>query len=242
MMKELSGKVALVTGAGGGIGSAVVRRMGEAGMKIVLCGRREDKLLAAAEAVGRPEDVLVMAGDLTSEEHVRACIARTVERFGGLDVLVNNAGMALNKPFEQTDTDEFDRIMAINVRAPFMMCREALPVLRRSDRATIVNIGSVVAHNGYAGQAAYTASKHALLGMTKALAKEVWPDGVRVHMVSSGGVDTDMIRIARPDLNAQGMIQADEVAQMVMLLVAMRGNAVVDEIQTHRVGKEPYLS
>lgn len=95
---------------------------------------------------------------------------------------------------------------------------------------------------GIVGQAAYTASKHALLAMTKALAKEVWSDGVRVHMVSSGGVDTDMIRIARPDLNAQGMIQADEVAQMVMLLVAMRGNAVVDEIQTHRAGKEPYLS
>ena len=239
-MKELFGRVALITGAGGGIGSAVAARLAALGMNLALCGRRENRLQEVAERTGRPGDMLVLPGDLTDEARVRECLERTCARFGGLDVLVNNAGMALNRPFEGTSTEDFDRLMAINVRAPFLLCREALPALRRSDRATIVNIGSVVAHEGYAGQAAYTASKHALLGMTRALAKEVWRDGVRVHMVSPGGVDTDMIRIARPDLSGEGMIGPDEVAEMVELLVRMRGNAVVDEIRLHRTGKEPF--
>ena len=239
-MKELSGRTALITGAGGGIGTAVARRLAGLGMNLALCGRREDRLRATAALTGRPEDMLVISADLMDEAQAKECVMQTCARFGGLDVLVNNAGLALNCPLEETSTADFDRLMAVNVRAPFLLCREALPALKRSDRATIVNIGSVVAHVGYADQAAYTASKHALLGLTRALAKEVWRDGVRVHMVSPGGVDTDMIRIARPDLSGEGMIQADEVAEMVEVLVRMRGNAVVDEIRLHRAGKEPF--
>ncbi len=241
-MIDMKDRIALITGAGGGIGRAIAVKLASMGMNLALCGRREEKLWATAEATGRPEDMLVIAGDLTDEVHLTGCIAIVKARFGKLDLLVNNAGMALNCPFEETTTEQFDRIMAINVRAPFLMCREALPLLKESDHAAIVNIGSVVAHVGYADQAAYSASKHALLGMTRALAKEVWKDGVRVHMVSPGGVDTDMIRIARPDLNTQGMIQAEEVAEAVAYLAARRGNAVIDEIQMHRAGKEPFIS
>ena len=241
-MQKTKDMIALVTGAGSGIGRAIALKLAKMGMNIALCGRREERLWEVAEKTGRPEDMLVIAGDLTDEVHLTGCVAITVARFGGLDVLVNNAGMALNRPFAETSTDEFDRIMAINVRAPFLMCREALPHLKKSDRATIINIGSVVSYSGYADQAAYTASKHALLGMTKSLAREVWKDGVRVHLIAPGGVDTDMVRIARPDLSTHGMIQADEVADAVEYLVSHRGNAVIDEIRLHRVGKEPFSS
>jgi NAD(P)-dependent dehydrogenase (short-subunit alcohol dehydrogenase family) len=184
--------------------------------------------------------MLLLAGDLTDEAHLRFCVAETVARFGGLDVLVNNAGMALNCPFEQTSTDAWDAIFALNVRAPFLLCREALPHLRKSACATIVNLGSVVSYSGYADQAAYTASKHALLGMTRALAKEVWEDGIRVHIIAPGGVDTEMIRIARPDLSTDGMIRPDEVAETVAWLLSFRGNAVIDEIRLHRATKTPF--
>ena len=237
---ELAGRVALITGASSGIGRAIALKFAELGMNLVLCGRREEKLWQTAEATGRPEDMVVIAGDLTDEAHLVSCVAITRARFGRLDVLVNNAGMALNCPFEETSAEEFDRIMQINVRTPFLLCREALPDLKQSDRATIINIGSVVSHVGYADQAAYTASKHALLGMTRALAKEVWKDGVRVHLIAPGGVDTDMVRIARPDLDSAGMIQAEEVAEAASWFVRFRGNAVIDEIKLHRVGKEPY--
>jgi len=241
-MKELKGKIALVTGAGSGIGRAIALKLAKLGMNIVLCGRREEKLWAVAEETRRPEDMVVIAGDLTDEAHLACCVAITKARFGGLDVLVNNAGMALNRPFEETSTEEFDRIMAINVRTPYLLTREALPLLKESDRATVINIGSVTSYSGYADQSAYSASKHALLGMTRALAKEVQKDGIRVHLVAPGGVDTDMVRIARPDLSGEGMIQADEVAEAVAYLVARRGNAVIDEIRRHRVGKEPFIS
>ena len=234
------GRIALITGAGSGIGRAVALRFAKMGMNLALCGRREDKLVRVAQETGRPEDMLVIPGDLTDENHLTACIQKTVSRFGGLDVLVNNAGMALNRPFGETTTDEFDAIMRINARTPFLLCREALPHLKKSDRAAIINIGSVVSYTGYADQAAYSASKHALLGMTRALAKEVWKDGVRVHLIAPGGVDTDMVRIARPDLDASGMIQAEEVADAAEILVRYRGNAVIDEIRLHRAGKEPF--
>lgn len=241
-MKKLKGYVALVTGAGGGIGRAIAVKLSKMGMNIALCGRKEEKLWATAEATGRPEDMVIIAGDLTDEAHLTGCVAIVKARFGRLDVLVNNAGMALNRPFAETSAEEFDSIMAINVRTPFLLTREALPLLKESDRATIVNIGSVVSYVGYADQAAYSASKHALLGMTRALAREVWADGIRVHLIAPGGVDTDMIRIARPDLKGDGMIQAAEVADAVEYLVGHRGNAVVDEIKLHRSGKEPFIS
>lgn len=241
-MKKLKGYVALVTGAGSGIGRAIAVKLAKMGMNIALCGRLEEKLWATAEATGRPEDMVIIAGDLTDETHLTSCVAIVKARFGHLDVLVNNAGAALNRPFAETSTEEFDRIMAINARTPFLLTREALPLLKQSDRATVVNIGSVVSYTGYADQAAYSASKHALLGMTRALAKEVWSDGVRVHLIAPGGVDTDMVRIARPDLKSDGMIQAEEVADAVEYLVGHRGNAVVDEIKLHRAGKEPFLS
>lgn len=239
-MTDMTGRIGLITGASAGIGRATAMKLAGMGMKLALCGRREEKLREVAEATGRAEDMLVLAGDLTEEAQVRKCIEETVKRFGGLDVLVNNAGMALNCGFEETETEVFDQIFRINVRTPFLMCREALPVLRRSGCASIVNIGSVVAYNGYADQAAYTASKHALLGMTKALAKEVWEDGIRVHVIAPGGVDTEMIRIARPDLSTEGMIQAEEVAESIAWLLAFRGNAVVDEIRMHRATKTPF--
>ena len=143
-MKNLKGRTALVTGAGSGIGRAIALKLAKMGMNVALCGRREEKLWAVAEQTGRPEDMLVIAGDLTDEAHLTGCVAITAARFGMLDVLVNNAGMALNQPFGETSTEDFDRIMSINVRTPFLLCREALPYLKKSDRATIINIGSVV--------------------------------------------------------------------------------------------------
>ena len=239
-MQDLSGRIAVVTGASGTIGSAVALRLAQAGMNIVLCGRDSARLEAVAEKTGRKQDMLVFAGDLTEEECIRECIEKTCSRFGGIDVLVNNAGIALHRSFDETDAEDLDRIYAINVRAPFLLTRAALPALRRSDCAAVVNMCSAVAHHGYVNQSAYSMSKHALLGMTKALAREVQADGIRVHAVSPGGVEGDMIRAVRPELGDSGMISPAEVAEAVHVLLSFRGNAVIDEIILHRAGKEPF--
>lgn len=237
---DLTGKLALVTGAGGGIGRAIAIRLAEEGMKLALCGRDAAKLMKTAALTGRPLDMLCLPADLTTPRGRADVMHILTGHFKRLDLLVNNAGTALNCPFEEITEEQYDRIMDINAKVPFLLCQQALPLLRKSDCPTIVNIGSVTAHDGYPLQAAYAASKHALLGMTKSLAKEVYAEGIRVHMISPGGVYTDMIRIARPDLTGEDMIRPEEVAEQVAFLMAFRGNAVVDEIRMHRPGKEPF--
>ena len=137
--------------------------------------------------------------------------------------------------------DEYDRIMSINVRTPFFLMQKALPHLKKSQTPAILNIASVVAHAGYPLQSVYTASKHALLGLTKSVAREYYKEGIRVHAICPGGVYTDMVKVSRPDLSPEGMIMPEEVAGIAHFLLANRGNAVIDEILVHRVGKEPFL-
>ena len=237
---DLNGKRALITGAGSGIGRAIALRLAEEGMKLALVGRSADKLMRTAALTGRPLDMLVLPADITTPRGIDDIMHIMEGHFKGLDVLVNNAGMALNCPFEAIQEADFDRIMALNVKAPFVLCQRTLKLLRQSECPTIINIGSVVSHQGYPRQAAYSASKHALLGLTKALAREVSAEGIRVHMISPGGVYTDMIAVARPDLSPEGMIQPEEVAELAAYLIAHRGNAVVDEIRLHRAAKEPF--
>ena len=232
----LRGKTALVTGGGGGIGREIAAQLKAAGANVAICGRNVEKLEAAAHAIG---GALTLPGDLLDDTYVQSCVDRTVETFGGLDILINNAGVALSKPFAETAIEDFDRVMATNVRAPFILIRSALPHLRKA-RGRVINIASVVAHKGYPLQSAYAASKHALLGLSKSLANELYEDGVRVHVISPGGVYTDMVRVARPDLSPDGLISAAEVADAVMFLLSLDKNAVIDEICLHRQGKAPF--
>lgn len=125
-------------------------------------------------------------------------------RFGGLDVLVNCAGMAQSDAFEEITPARFDEIMTLNCRTPFFLCQKALPLLRQSQAASILNIASVTAHKGYVRQAAYAASKHAMAGFTKTLAAEVYEQGIRVHLISPGGVFTDMAKGLPPGSDRRG--------------------------------------
>lgn len=236
--QTLRGKVALITGASGGIGSAIARALAPLGVRLALLGRSAEKLHAVAQTLDT--ETLCIPGDLLEDTDLRAAVEQTLARFGQLDILVNNAGMALSCPFEQTSLKQFDRILRLNARAPFALCQLALPHLRRSDAATIINIASVNAHKGYALQSAYSASKHALVGWTKALAAETWREGIRVHLISPGGVFTDMVKISRPDLTGEGMIQPEDIAEIVTFLLTHRTNAIIDEVCVHRDGKEPF--
>ena len=226
-MEILKGKIALITGASGGIGSCIARRFAQDGISLALLGRSKEKLAATAASVREyGVETLLLPGDLLDDAYLEDCFAAVKERFGGLDILVNNAGIALSRSFEETTMAEFDRIMALNARVPYLACHLALPLLRCSECASILNIASVVAHKGYPLQSAYAASKHALAGFTKSLASEVYREDIRVHLISPGGVFTDMVRIARPDLTGEDMILPEDIA---------------DEICVHRSGKEPFL-
>ena len=242
MNSTLQGRIAVITGAGGGIGRAVAETLAQEKMRLVLLGgNRREKLAATYAAVKNHTDCLMLPGDLTDLKFLAAGVKTAAETMGGIDVLVNNAGAAQSTPFEKIAPEEFDKLMAINIRVPFFLTQAALPHLKRSSAATVVNICSVVGHSGYPLQSVYSASKHAMLGWTKSLAREYYKEGIRVHAISPGGVYTDMVKLSRPDLSPEGMIMPEEIAGIVRFLLANRGSAVIDEILVHRVNKEPFL-
>jgi len=179
--------------------------------------------------------------ELAEEQSIRNLVRVTAERFGRLDILVNNAGITHSARLEETRTEDLDRCWTINARAPFLLCREALPLLRRSEAATIVNVSSVVGVKGYPLQSAYTASKHALRGMSIALAEELRGTSIRVHVICPGAVDTGMVGQVRPDIRREDLIGPDEVAELVLYLVTHRGNAVVDELHLRRAAAAPWF-
>jgi 3-oxoacyl-[acyl-carrier protein] reductase len=179
--------------------------------------------------------------DLNEETAIKACIEFIIKTYSRLDILICNAGMGEFGPCEQTSTESFDQIMAINARAPFLLFRECIPHLKKNDSSFIIAIGSVVSVKGYINQAAYSASKHALIGMCKSIAKEVQADGIRVHMICPGGVNTELVSRARPDIDTSELMQPEEIADTVKFLLTRKGKAVIDEIHMRRESNTPFV-
>ena len=234
--------VALVTGAGRGIGRAVAVALARSGYRLVLTARGKPALEAAAQLCTSPRgaEPIVLPADLAHPEHAPDVVERALARTGRLDLLVNNAGCALARPFHESEPEDWDRVMNLNAKAPFFLTRAALPALRRAPNPAVVNIGSVVSIKGYEHQSVYTASKHALAGWTKSLAREVAGDGIRVHLIAPGGVDTDLGRSTRPDIDSSDLIAPEEVARAVVFLLESRGKGVIDVLEIHREGKTPF--
>jgi len=239
--QNLAGQVAIVTGAGRGIGRSIALMLGQHGAHVVLAARTDVELQAVqTEIIAQGGQALCIPTDVSCERAVQTLVQSTIAQVGRLDIIVNNAGMGIFGPLAEMTTKQWDRVMAVNARGPFLLCREAIPYLKQQPRSFIINITSVVGVKGYANQAAYSASKHAVMGMTKALAKEVQGDGIRVHAICPGGVDTEMVRQSRPDLDPAVLIQPEEIADVVLFLVTRRGNAVIDEIHVRRAVSTPW--
>lgn len=242
MAGRLDRKVAIVTGGSRGIGRAIGVALAREGATVVLAARSVQTLAEAAqlvrEAGGRAETVVT---ELASEESIRNLVRVVKDKLGRLDILVNNAGITHSAKFEETRTEDLDRCWAINARAPFILCREALPLLRQVEAGYIVNISSVVGVKGYPLQSAYTASKHAVRGMSISLAEELRGTNIRVHVICPGAVDTGMVQNVRPDIKQEDLIQPDEIAELVLYLVTHRGNAVIDELHIRRAAAAPWF-
>jgi len=242
MAKLLEPKVAIVTGASRGIGRAVSVALAQEAATVVLAARSIQELQNTADMVsqagGKSHTVVT---ELAEERSIKNLVKVTGEKYGGLDILVNNAGVTHSAKLENTSTKDWERCISINARAPFILCREALPLLRKSQAAHIINIASVVGVKGYPLQSAYTASKHALRGMTISLAEELRGSNVRVHLLCPGGVDTDMVDRVRPDIAKDELIEPEEIAELVLYLVTHRGNAVLDELRIRRATSSPWF-
>jgi len=242
MVKKLASKVAIVTGASRGIGRAVSVALAQEATTVVLAARSIRKLQETAdkvtEAGGKAEIVVT---ELTEEESIKNLVKVTGDKFSRLDILVNNAGVTHSARLEETITEDWERCMQINARAPFILCREALPLLKKSQAGYIINIASVVGVKGYPLQSAYTSSKHALRGMTISLAEELKGSNIRVHLLCPGGVDTELVQKVRPDIKKDELMQPEEIAELVLYLVTHKGNAVIDELHIRRATSTPWF-
>jgi 3-oxoacyl-[acyl-carrier protein] reductase len=239
---QLTGQVALVTGASRGIGKAVAMRLARAGATVLLAARSPEGLQAIQAEISAAGGAASLAAvDVADEASVVALLAETRARYGRLDVLVNSAGMGIFGPLAETSAADWDRVMTVNARGTFLVCREALPLMAASGGGCIVNIASVVGIKGYVNQGAYSASKHVVMGLTKVLAQEAQPLGIRAHVVCPGGVDTDLVAQARPDLDRSALMRPEEIAEIVLFLAAQRGMAIVDQINVRRAGSAPWI-
>ena len=242
MEKRLEGKVAIVTGSSRGIGKAISLALAKEAATVVIAARAIDKMNETAKlvtAAGGKAQIIPI--ELTDERSIKNLVKATGERFGRLDILINNAGITHSAKLEETLTQDLDRCLNINARAPFILCREALPLLKKADAAYIINIASVVGIKGYPLQSAYTASKHALRGMTISLSEELRGSNIRVHLLCPGGVDTELVQNVRPDIKKQDLMQPEEIAELVLYLVTHKGNAVIDELHIRRAASTPWF-
>ena len=240
--QKLHNKVAIVTGASRGIGRCIALRLADMGATVVLAARGKELLDQLAQQItdsgGKAEPCSV---ELEDEASIKELVRFTQDRFGQLDVLVNNAGVTHSASVEETTTQDWDRVMRINARGPFILCRHALGPLKKSTQGRIINICSVVGVKGYPLQSAYAASKHAMRGFSISLANELEATGVRVHVICPGGVDTGMVSQVRPDINKDELIDPEEIAELVGYLASHKGNGVVDEIRIRRATSAPWF-
>ncbi|HEU4473545.1 MAG TPA: SDR family NAD(P)-dependent oxidoreductase, partial [Gemmatimonadales bacterium] len=195
-MTELAGRVAVVTGAGRGIGAATARALAEAGLSVVVAARSREQIdRQAAELVALGRTAKAIVCDVTSEASVQE-MSREAAELGPVSVLVNNAGAAGSMPLGRTSLDDWNRLMAVNATGAFLCTRALLPGMLERKWGRVVNVASTAGLSGGKYLAAYSAAKHALVGLTRSVAAEVADTGVTVNAVCPGFVDTEMTELA----------------------------------------------
>jgi cyclopentanol dehydrogenase len=187
-------KVAIVTGSARGIGAATMRVFANHGYAVVGLDVLPEGEAIVDEINQKGGEGIFMACDVSNEQRVAACIKAVGDKYGHIDVLVNNAGVVLVKPFDQITWDEFKRTTDINLGGHFLLCKYVLPFMKRQMSGVIVNMGSVSGHVGQTDHVMYGATKGAIIAMTRALAWELAPYNIRVNSISPGSVDTPMLR------------------------------------------------
>lgn len=236
------GGVALVTGGGSGIGLATALALGHDGMRVVIAGLPDSPLTEAVETLlAQGVDAVAVQADVRRAADAQRAVAAALDAHGRLDVLVNCAGTSAVSALAAMDEADWDRVFDTNVRGVFLMCRAAIPALTDAGGGAIVNVASQLALSAVAGFSAYCASKAAVLHLTRCLALELVPAGVRVNAVCPGGVDTPLLQRAFPDgRGPQGTLddlvgahpvgrlgRPEEIAAAIRFLVSAEASFVV---------------
>ena len=214
---ELEGRVAIVTGAASGIGRAIAKRFAQAGARVVIADLSIDAASAAAREIGGEDRAIGVAMDVTDESAVNAGVAKTVAAFGGVDVLVSNAGIQIVHPLEEFSYAEWKRMLAIHLDGAFLTTRACLPHMYKARRGSLIYMGSVHSKLASVLKAPYVTAKHGLIGLAKTMAKEGAAHGVRANVVCPGFVRTPLVERQIPEQARTLGMSEEDVIRKVML-------------------------
>jgi NAD(P)-dependent dehydrogenase (short-subunit alcohol dehydrogenase family) len=242
-MVEMAQRAAIVTGASSGIGLAIARMLGEEGYGITLAARRPEKLAAAAQELREAGyDVQDVAGPLSEEDAVKAVVAAHEQRYGRLDVLVNNAGVGIGAAVADIETKRLDMQLDVNLRAPILFYRECARLLRAAGsehrNALVVNTSSISGKRGQAWLSIYSATKAAVIGFTEAMNKELNADGIKSTALCPAFVDTAMTDFVKGHVQPSDMIRPEDISEAVRMLLKLSPACIVPEIIFQRAGED----
>jgi NAD(P)-dependent dehydrogenase (short-subunit alcohol dehydrogenase family) len=234
-------RAAIVTGASSGIGLAIADVLGQEGYALTIAARRPEKLEAAAAGLReKGYDVETVAGPLGDEEGVKAVVAAHRERYGRLDVLINNAGVGIGAQVAEIDTKKLDMQLGVNLRSIILFYRETVDLLRAAAKdhgaALVVNTASIAGKRGQPWLSVYSATKGAVVNFTEAMHKELSGEGIKSTALCPGFVDTPMTEFVKQSVPAADMITPDDIAEAVRLLLKLSPACIIPEIQFIRPG------
>lgn len=234
-MFKLDGKIALVTGAAGGLGSAIARSLYGAGATVVLSGRRVEVLNALAKELGDRAHVVI--SDLGDKESVQGLVAAVTEKVGAISILVNNAGLTRDNLFMRMKDEELDEVLDVNLKAPFYLSRSVMRPMMKAKWGRIINISSIVGVTGNPGQANYCASKAGIIGLSKSLAQEVASRNITVNCVAPGFIESDMTSVL-PEAQKEDLLSGipqgrmgkpEDIANAVLYLASEEASYVTGQ-------------
>lgn len=235
MAVKLTGKVVLVTGASAGIGQACARALAQEGARLVLTGRRQERLdELKQEAKKAGTEAISVIGDAREESTAIKTVEAATQAFGRIDILINNAGVGNYKNLVDTSAEEYDMLIDSNVRSTFLFTRHTVPVMLKQQQGTILMISSMAGVYGFAGEAVYCATKFAQVGFAQALDKELRTQGIKVGVICPGGVKTEFaLGLGRTEegVSQSNMLDPEDVASAVLLACTQAPHSRIIEIQ-----------
>jgi 3-oxoacyl-[acyl-carrier protein] reductase len=238
-MRRLTGKVAIVTGRSSGIGKAIALRFGEEGASVVVAARNAEGCEKTARAIRQKGgDARVIQTDIRHEGQVDALFERTVQDCGRVDVAVHNAGIFGGKRIAETSTEAFDEVIRVNLRGTFLCCRAAFKQMKKQGGGMIINVSSVAGVQAWAGTGSYSASKHGVMALTRALADEGRPFHIKVSAICPGGVAEDLVDASESDIMQSEKISPFDIAETAVYLCTLGRFAVIHEVVVNRLGAD----